>query len=111
VNYIMKVFRISVDGFLVSLLSAVAIAYVMQKTPHVFPIVGGRKVDHLMANMEALDITLSPDQIKFIESILPFSPGFPHDMIVGLALLVFFLSITELFFYSDRATELLIASW
>jgi hypothetical protein len=84
VNCILKVFRISVDGFLVSLLSAVAIAYVMQKTPHVFPIVGGHKVDHLMANMEALDVTLSPDQIKFIESILPFSPGFPHDMIVGL---------------------------
>ncbi|KAF5337671.1 hypothetical protein D9758_013002 [Tetrapyrgos nigripes] len=62
-------------------ITSVAIAYVMQKTPYVFPIVGGRKVEHLMANLEALDITLSPEQIKFLESILPFNPGFPHDMI------------------------------
>lgn len=28
-------------------ISAVAIAYVMQKVPYVFPIIGGRKVEHL----------------------------------------------------------------
>jgi aryl-alcohol dehydrogenase-like predicted oxidoreductase len=61
----------------------VAIAYVMQKAPYVFPIVGGRKIEHLMANIEALDIKLSDDQIKYLESIEPFDRGFPHWMIVS----------------------------
>ena len=55
----------------------------MQKAPYVFPIVGGRKVEHLMANIEALEIKLSRDQIKYLESIEPFEPGFPHFMIVS----------------------------
>ncbi|KLO11194.1 Aldo/keto reductase [Schizopora paradoxa] len=62
-------------------ITAVAIAYVMQKTTHVFPIVGGRKVEHLMANIEALKISLSPEQIEYLESIVPFELGFPHAMI------------------------------
>ncbi|KAI5119357.1 hypothetical protein M0805_008513 [Coniferiporia weirii] len=59
-------------------ITAVAIAYLMQKTPYVFPIIGGRKVEHLMANIEALKISLSNEQIKYIESIVPFDPGFPN---------------------------------
>ena len=55
----------------------------MQKTPYVFPIIGGRKVEHLLANIEALDITLSNDQIKYLESVVPFEPGFPYWMIVS----------------------------
>jgi len=62
-------------------ITAVAIAYLMQKTPYVFPLVGGRKVEHLHGNLEALDISLSPEQIKYLESILPFDPGFPTSMI------------------------------
>ncbi|OCH91298.1 Aldo/keto reductase [Obba rivulosa] len=56
---------------------AVAIAYVMQKTPYVFPIIGGRKVEHLMDNIDALNITLSEEQVKYLESVLPFDLGFP----------------------------------
>ena len=58
-------------------IQAVAIAYVMQKTPHVFPIVGCRKIEQLQANVEALDVRLSEEQIAFLESVLPFEPGFP----------------------------------
>ena len=29
----------------------VALAYVLQKTPYVFPIVGGRKTHHLLSNI------------------------------------------------------------
>lgn len=65
-------------------ITAVAIAYVMQKTPYVFPIIGGRKVEHLLANIEALKISLSPEQIEYLESVLPFDPGFPNTMIVSL---------------------------
>ena len=65
---------------------AVAIAYVMQKTPYVFPIIGGRKVEHLHANIEALDITLSEEHIEEIESAHPFDVGFPHNMVVSSTL-------------------------
>ncbi|KAG7093276.1 hypothetical protein E1B28_006959 [Marasmius oreades] len=62
-------------------ISAVAIAYVMHKSTHVFPIIGGRKIEHLEQNLEALDINLSNEQIKSLESQAPFDPGFPLSMI------------------------------
>ncbi|KAK0439141.1 NADP-dependent oxidoreductase domain-containing protein [Armillaria borealis] len=62
-------------------IAAVAIAYVMHKTPYVFPIIGGRKVEHLEANLKALDISLSKEQIAYLESAIPFDPGFPTTMI------------------------------
>ncbi|KAF5314167.1 hypothetical protein D9611_006980 [Ephemerocybe angulata] len=58
-------------------ISSVAIAYVMHKARFVFPIIGGRKVEHLEANLEALDISLTDEQLKFIDSTLPFDLGFP----------------------------------
>lgn len=61
----------------------VAIAYVMQKVPYVFPIIGGRKVEHLHANLEALSIALEDEHIKEIEAAVPFAPGFPHDLFVS----------------------------
>ncbi|KAK1226870.1 putative aryl-alcohol dehydrogenase aad14 [Marasmius sp. AFHP31] len=57
----------------------VAIAYVMQKTTYVFPIIGGRKVEHLEQNLEALDINLTPKQIEFLDSQIPFDIGFPMN--------------------------------
>ncbi|KAG1885051.1 NADP-dependent oxidoreductase domain-containing protein [Suillus subluteus] len=62
-------------------ITAVAIAYLMQKMPYVFPLVGGRKVEQLYGNLEALDISLSPEQIRYLENIVPFDPGFPTSMI------------------------------
>ncbi|KAJ7617195.1 Aldo/keto reductase [Roridomyces roridus] len=62
-------------------ITAVAIAYVMQKVPYCFPIVGGRKVEHLLQNIEALDICLSQEQIEYLESIIPFDIGFPVSFI------------------------------
>ena len=64
-------------------ITAVAIAYIMQKALYVFPIIGGRKVEHLKANLEALKISLSKEQIDYLESIIPFSPGFPTTFIVS----------------------------
>ena len=55
----------------------------MQKAPYVFPIIGGRKVEHLHANIEALDIALSDEQIKELESAIPFDPGFPSSFFVS----------------------------
>ncbi len=55
----------------------------MQKAPYVFPIVGGRKVEHLKANIQALDIRLSKKQIEYLESVVPLDPGFPTSIIVS----------------------------
>ncbi|KAI0301756.1 NADP-dependent oxidoreductase domain-containing protein [Multifurca ochricompacta] len=60
-------------------ITAVAIAYHLIKTPYVFPIVGGRKVEQLRENMLALDISLSPEQIQKIDSAIPFDLGFPAN--------------------------------
>jgi len=53
----------------------------MHKTPYVFPIIGGTKVEQLLANLEALNVSLSSEQLEYLESIVPFDPGFPHAMI------------------------------
>jgi hypothetical protein len=49
----------------------------------VFPIVGGRKVEHLHANIEALSIALSDAHIAHLEGILPFDIGFPGNFFVS----------------------------
>ena len=54
----------------------------MQKVPYVFPILGGRKVEHLMENIEALDISLTPEHMAYLESVLPFDLGFPQNTFV-----------------------------
>ncbi|KAJ7711297.1 NADP-dependent oxidoreductase domain-containing protein [Mycena olivaceomarginata] len=61
--------------------NAVAIAYVLSKAPYVFPILGGRKVEHLLSNLTALDITLWAEQIEYLENVVQFDPGFPGTMI------------------------------
>ncbi|KAJ8585504.1 Aldo/keto reductase [Rhizopogon salebrosus TDB-379] len=62
-------------------ITAVAIAYLLQKMPYVFPIIGGRKVEHLEANLESLAISLTATQVQYLESIAPFNPGFPNVLI------------------------------
>jgi aryl-alcohol dehydrogenase-like predicted oxidoreductase len=62
-------------------ITSIAIAYHLQKLPYVFPIIGGRKVEHLKENIAALDISLTAEQIKRIEDAMPFDPGFPITLI------------------------------
>lgn len=64
-----------------TLITSVALAYVMHKAPYVFPIIGGRKVEHLKGNIQALDLRLSGEDIAEIEDALPFDVGFPHNML------------------------------
>ncbi|KAI1420929.1 norsolorinic acid reductase [Xylaria sp. FL1777] len=68
-----------------TIITSVAQAYVMHKTPYVFPIIGGRTLDHLKANIEALNLTLSEDDIEEIESAAPFDLGFPGNIFYGQA--------------------------
>ncbi|QHS71465.1 aldo/keto reductase [Saccharomyces paradoxus] len=62
--------------------AAIAIAYVRSKAKNVFPLVGERKIEHLKQNIEALSIKLTPEQIEYLESIVPFDTGFPNTFIV-----------------------------
>lgn len=66
-----------------TVITSVALAYVVQKTPYVFPIVGGRTVDHLKNNIEALTLQLTEEDIEEIESAYPFDLGFPGNMLWG----------------------------
>lgn len=64
-----------------SALTSIALAYVMHKTPHVFPIVGGRTKEHLKGNIDALKIHLSKEDIKEIDEAVPFDLGFPSSFL------------------------------
>lgn len=61
--------------------TAIALAYVLCKAPNVFPIVGGRKVEHLHDNIQALSIRLTETQIRYLELVIPFDLGFPGNFI------------------------------
>ncbi|KAM5542422.1 hypothetical protein V8D89_003881 [Ganoderma adspersum] len=63
-------------------IGAVAIAYVMQKAPYVFPLVGGRKVEHLTGNIEALKVRLTEEHMKAIEEAKAFEKAW-HAQIIG----------------------------
>ncbi|KAI4232666.1 MAG: hypothetical protein L6R40_007338 [Gallowayella cf. fulva] len=67
-------------------LTSVALAYVLHKAPYVFPIVGGRKIEHLKGNIEALSVELTPEDLTEIEGAVDFDPGFPLSFISPMAL-------------------------
>lgn len=64
-----------------TIITSVALAYVMHKTPYVFPIVGGRKLDHIKGNIEALTLELTEEDIQEIDNAVEFSLGFPHNFL------------------------------
>ncbi|KAJ5824850.1 Aryl-alcohol dehydrogenase (AAD) [Penicillium robsamsonii] len=61
--------------------TAIALAYVLCKAPNVFPLVGGRKIEHLHDNIQALSIRLTDKQIGFLEAASTFDVGFPGNFI------------------------------
>lgn len=62
-------------------ITAIALAYVIAKAENVFPLVGGRKVEHLKDNIKALSIKLTDEQIKYLESVKSFDLGFPSAFV------------------------------
>lgn len=66
-----------------TLITSVALAYVMHKAPYVFPIVGGRKVSHLKGNIDALGVKLTAEEIDEIDGAEPFDVGFPMNFLFG----------------------------
>ena len=62
-------------------ITSVALAYVLHKAPYVFPIVGGRKLEHLKGNIEALGLELSDEDMAEIDGAAPFDVGFPLNFL------------------------------
>jgi len=61
--------------------TAVALAYVMSQAPNVFPIVGGRKVEHLHDNIQSLKIKLTDKDIEKLHGVSPQTPEFPMNFV------------------------------
>ena len=66
-----------------TVVTSIALAYVMHKAPYVFPIVGGRTIEHLKSNIGALEIKLKDEDIEEIEKAQPFDLGFPLNTVFG----------------------------
>ena len=62
-------------------ITGIALAYVMNTTPDVYPIVGGRNVEHLKGNIAALKVKLTAEELKEIREASDFDAGFPMGMI------------------------------
>lgn len=61
----------------------VALAYIINKAPYVFPLIGARKVSHIEGSIDGLGVTLTDGEIKEIESVYDFDFGFPHSFLSG----------------------------
>lgn len=66
-----------------SVITCVALAYVLHKSPYVFPIVEGRKIEDLKGSIEALSLRLTEDDIREIDGAVPFDIGFPQKLLGG----------------------------
>lgn len=64
-------------------ITSIALAWARTKAPYVFPIVGGRKTEHLKANIEALGIDLTDEEKDAIENAVPFDFGYPQTFLGG----------------------------
>lgn len=64
-------------------ITSVALAWVRTKGPYIVPIVGGRKISHLKANIEALGLELTEQDIEAIEKAVPFDLGYPQTFLGG----------------------------
>ncbi|KPI38183.1 putative aryl-alcohol dehydrogenase AAD14 [Cyphellophora attinorum] len=59
----------------------IALAYVLQKTTSVVPILGQRTIEQLYDNIKALSVRLTTTQMKYLESQTDFDVGFPSDFV------------------------------
>lgn len=64
-----------------TIITSVAMAYVMHAAPNVYPIVGGRNVKHLQGNIEALKLRLTKEEMEEIEGASDFEYGFPMSFL------------------------------
>ncbi|WWC65013.1 uncharacterized protein I303_107627 [Kwoniella dejecticola CBS 10117] len=59
-------------------LTSVALAWARQTVAYCFPIVGGTSIEYLKANIEALKIQLTSEQLEKLNNAVQFDWGFPY---------------------------------
>jgi aryl-alcohol dehydrogenase-like predicted oxidoreductase len=69
--------------------SQVAIAWTMNRSPVIHPIIGARTADQLRDNLAALDLALPPETVTRLEEATGFTLGFPNDFIAQTSPWVF----------------------
>jgi aryl-alcohol dehydrogenase-like predicted oxidoreductase len=67
----------------------VAIRWVMTRSPKMHPILGARRLDQLLDNLAATQVSLPEEARRELESAAPFDPGFPTTFIHATAGWVF----------------------
>ncbi|TBU29642.1 norsolorinic acid reductase [Dichomitus squalens] len=60
-------------------LGAIAVAWLMAKSPYIFPVIGGRSTQQLDEVIKGLEIVLTSEQVKELEAAVPFALGFPYN--------------------------------
>ena len=65
------------DGCVVVSPAAVALAWCRQMMPDCWPVLGTSSVEQLEANIKALGIVLTPEQMEKLDAASAFDPGFP----------------------------------
>ncbi|CAH0048608.1 unnamed protein product [Clonostachys solani] len=62
-------------------LTCIALSYIIHKAPYVFPVIAARGINHLKEYIQALVVKLDPENIKAVDSAIPFDLGFPHSLL------------------------------
>jgi aryl-alcohol dehydrogenase-like predicted oxidoreductase len=60
--------------------AAVSLAWLRARRGTVVPIVGARRVEHLESNLAALDVTLSPEQMRTLDEVSAPTLNYPAPM-------------------------------
>lgn len=66
-----------------SSITNVALAYILDKEPFVFPVVGARKTSHIEGSIAGLSTSLTEGEIAQIDRAYDFDPGFPYTFLSG----------------------------
>lgn len=61
--------------------SQVSLNWLLQQPGGTIPIVGARKLSHVEDNLQAVDFTLTPEQIERLNKASSFDPPFPHNFV------------------------------
>lgn len=61
--------------------SQVSLNWLLQQPGGTIPIVGARKLSHVKDNLQAVDFTLTPEQIERLNKASSFDPPFPHNFV------------------------------
>jgi len=61
----------------------VALAWTLQNPAVTAPVIGARTPEQLVANLGALDVDLTADQLARLDEISAIDLGYPHDVLAG----------------------------